>query len=52
MKNLTFAKFFNPSKSMSKNGSRIHRSEKRHGILVWNSLEKGTYVRAKHGILK
>ena len=52
MKDLSFAKFFNPQKSMSKNGSGIHQSEKRHGRLVWDSSKKGTYVRALHGELK
>lgn len=52
MKDLSFAKFFNPAKSMGKNRSGIHQAEKRHGRLVWDSANKGTYVRAIHGELK
>ena len=52
MKDLSFARFFHPEKSISKNGSGIHQKEKRHGRLVWNSSVKGTYIRAIHGELK
>jgi hypothetical protein len=46
-----FEKYFNPMKSMSKNGSGISQLEKRFGRLVWNSQEKGTYIRAINGKL-
>lgn len=51
-KDLSFTNYFNPSKSKPKDGSGIHQQQKRHGILVWNSTVKGTYVRAIHGKLK
>ena len=57
-KDLSFARFFNPSKSPSggfdaRTGQMyfpIHM--KRQGRLVWDSAKKGTYVRAIHGELK
>ena len=52
MKSNYFSVFFNPMKSMPKNGSGISQSKKRVGRLVWNSSQKGTYVRAIHGELK
>lgn len=46
MKDNSFARFFNPSKS-----KKIHESIPK-GKLLWDSQRKGTYVRAKHGELK
>ena len=51
MKDLSFAKFFNPAKSMGKNRSGINQAQKIKGRLVWDSSKKGTYVRAIHGEL-
>ena len=51
-KDYSFSRFFNADKSMSKKGSGIHQAEKKHGRLVWDSANKGTYVRAIHGELK
>ena len=51
MKKSDFAGFFNPMKSMPKNGSGISQFKKRFGRLVWDSSRKGTYVRAIHGEL-
>jgi hypothetical protein len=52
MKKNDFARFFNPMKSMPKNGSGINQLKKRYGRLVWNSSKKGTYVHAIHGELE
>jgi len=52
MKRNYFAGFFNPMKSMPRNGSGVNQLKKRFGRLVWDSLRKGTYVRAIHGKLK
>lgn len=52
MKNNYFSAFFNPMKSMPKNGSGVNQLKKRFGRLVWNSSQKGAYVRAIHGELK
>ena len=52
MKKSDFAGFFNPMKSMPKNGSGISQLKKRFGRLVWDSSRKGTYVRAIHRELK
>lgn len=29
-----------------------HEAEKHRGVTVWDSSEKGTYIRAKHGELQ
>ena len=51
-KDFSFARYFNPFKSMSKNGSGIHRKEKLLGVLAWDSFINGTYIKAIHGELK
>ena len=50
-KHYSFSRFFRADKSMSKNGSRIHQSEKRNGTLIWDSSRNGTYIKAIHGEL-
>jgi hypothetical protein len=52
MKSNYFSIFFNPMKSMPKNGSGVNQLKKRFGRLVWNSSQKGTYIRAIYGELK
>lgn len=61
MKDMSWTRYFNPGKSLPKLGSEIHQRQKLRGRLVWCSkntlhssraLNKGTYVRSKHGILK
>jgi hypothetical protein len=46
-KDLSFARFFNPEKSLPRNGSGIHQAQKRHGNLFWDSSRKGTYYAPK-----
>jgi hypothetical protein len=48
MKNY-YARYFNTNKSPNANGSETY---KYRGRVVWDSLRKGTYVRAIHGELK
>jgi len=59
MKDLSFAKYFKPNKSLH-NALRkgqisthsVEMRKKRREKLVWNSSKKGTYIRAIHGDLK
>jgi len=62
-KDTSYAKFFHPEKSpktqfhYDKDTTRIvwdyvPKHQKRRGKIVWDSLRKGTYVIAKHGLLK
>lgn len=58
-KDLSFAKFFHPEKSLRtifdpKKGIFIYypKHKKYSGRIVWDSLKKGTYIRKKHGELK
>ena len=42
-------------KDYKKTRKEFNRGNKKtisRGFLVWNSVEKGTYIRAKHGKLK
>ncbi len=58
-KDYSFAKFFHPEKSPRtifdpKKGIFVYYAKhaKRAGHIVWDSIKKGTYIRAKHGELK
>ena len=51
MKELSFARFFRKWKSQPKNGIGIHKRQKRKGILVWDSVNKGPYIRSIAGEL-
>ena len=59
MKDLSFARFFHPEKSPRtifnfKEGKFDYypKHTKRRGRIVWDSMKKGTYIRAIHGELK
>jgi len=60
MKNdYSFSKFFHPEKSPHTIFDPIKgvftyypKNPKKMGRVVWDSLRKGTYIRAKHGELK
>ena len=56
-KDTSYARFFHPEKSPHtifhplKGFLYFPKHIKRRGRLVWDSLTKGTYIRAKHGEL-
>lgn len=58
-KDVSFRRFFNPDKSPRTQFNYekgiydyFPKHSKKRGRMVWNSYQKGTYVRAKHGELK
>jgi len=58
-KDYSFGRFFHPEKSphtifdpIKEAFSYYPKHPKRRGRVVWDSLKKGTYIRAKHGELK
>lgn len=58
-KDFSFAKFFNPQKSPRTQlnpeiGKFVYfpKHIKARGVVVWNSFQKGTYVKAEHGYKK
>ena len=56
---MSFSRFFNPEKSPRTQinpftGAYDYhpKHDKGRGRVIWDSLKKGTYVRARHGALK